>query len=230
MSKIARIFALVFLLLMSGQQLPAGHNPVIAAAHKTTHAIRMETFLDAQVCSATAVGPHAILTATHCEMPTEVVEIDGQEEEIQGYARDGRDHTILLVSATFTDWADFSTEPVQSGDDVFMFGNPGGHIDFFRKGVVAKAPLDTTGISRLELAFIGPEAVMTVYDFNSWFGDSGAAIFDMDGKIVGVVSVMGTLGEHEGIPQHQFMIGGFTLRFSQSILDGAKHYAPKPPA
>jgi hypothetical protein len=213
---------------MSGQQLPAGHNPVIVAAHKTTHQIRMETFLDGQVCSATAVGPHALLTATHCEMPTEVIEIDGHEEEVQGYVRDGRDHTIFLVSATFTDWADFSTDPVQAGDDVFMFGNPGGHIDFFRKGVVVKPAPDTSGMSRLEQAFMGPDAIMSVYDFNSWFGDSGAAIFNTDGKIVGVVSIMGTLDEHEGIPEHQFMVGGFTLHFSQSVLDEAKIYAPKP--
>jgi hypothetical protein len=195
---------------------PTPHNPAIEHAHLITYEIEFHTKLINEKCSATAIGPHALLTASHCEGPTEDILIDFMPHKVLGIARDENEHTVFFVDDKFYAWAKVSTEAMQLGDDVFLFGNPGDMLDVLRKGYVSKMSADMDD-DKAEFAL----------DFNGWPGDSGAGIFNAKGELVGVVS-MGHL--HESEPDHTQwpalkMMGGFPLRFTAE--DYAEYSAEK---
>lgn len=152
--------------------------------HGYTHVIYQHTLLDGSKCSATAIGPHALLTASHCEQATSKITIDDNDEpsKILNVIRDEQDHTIYIVGDTFKEYAVISVVPPVVGDDVFMFGNPGKKTNIFRKGYVVY----TRGVS-VSLFSVTPAFV--AYDLNGFEGDSGAGIFNDSGELVGVVSV-----------------------------------------
>jgi hypothetical protein len=207
-------------------QAPAGN--IYATAHRTTHQIFEATIVEStRACSATAIAPHALLTASHCELPTSAIAVDGSNNimEVQGVIRDGYDHTIYLVSGTFTNYAEFSSARITVGDDVFLFGNPGDLSDILRKGYVAKPPLEN--VNALQRMFLGPLADQITYDFNGFFGDSGAAIFNQRGEITGVVSQILSQSNPEarGAVSQNLMLG-YTLHFSANQLKQAEQYVP----
>lgn len=157
----------------------------VKKAHATTHSIEMATIIEHAGCSATAVGHHALLTDTHCELGTDTVTIDGQEAQITGRIRDGLDHTILLVDAEFEQYAEISDRELEQGDSVFIFGNPGNLSDIMRYGIFSGIKQPT-----LRDVFTGaPLVQMLLFDLNDYHGDSGAAIFDaISGKITSTVT------------------------------------------
>jgi hypothetical protein len=223
---------LIFVAFIGSIGVTNGQTPVrnvYTTAHRTTHAIMEETIVEpTRSCSATAIAPHAILTASHCEMPTSVVAVDGGDGlmEIQGTIRDGFDHTIYEVSGTFKNYAEFSSARVSVGDDIFLFGNPGELNDILRKGYVAKAPLENIG--DFQRFMLGPIADQVTYDFNGYFGDSGAAIFNSNGEITGVVSQILSQSEpssHGGAVSQNFMLG-YTLHFTADQLKQAEQFVP----
>jgi len=89
-------------------------------------------------CSGTKVGPHTILTATHCFASGQaLVGIDDQPVTQTGTRMDdGSDHTLATVSATFPTWARFGASPV-AGDAVHIWGSPGGLHHMLRVGTVS---------------------------------------------------------------------------------------------
>lgn len=149
--------------------LGAKQQSVYAKAEKSTHYLEVNDELH---CSATSVSEYAILTAAHCFPTDEAItfKIDGREAKARKFARDGRDHVLILVDIAFQNKGQFSKTRLAKGDEVFYFGNPS-IKQLFRAGHVA-------GFNGLEI----------VLDINGWHGDSGAAIFDDQGKIVTVVS------------------------------------------
>lgn len=123
------------------------------------------TFADG-TCSATAIAPHAILTATHCfnngeapQSPTVVRRLD-----------DGNDHTLLIVADDLGASARFAEMP-KPGTIVHILGNPGDLRALYAEGTVAGT---YNGNALLNLPI--------------FYGDSGAAVFDGNGRIVGMVS------------------------------------------
>lgn len=219
----------------------AAHNPAIDAAHRTTHVVTASPLVGpGSKCSGTAVGPHALLIASHCEEPVSTIDIDGTSAHIFGFTRDYRDHTIYFVSAEFTSWAEFADNSGAVGDDIFIFGNPGDNTDILRKGYVAHLPSGETQLAPVDF-FMNPFAIAArlvrsnpqyiTYDFNGWMGDSGAAIFNEQGKIVGVVSV-GIINEppegHENWSPLK-LIGGYSITFPPEILKQVREFTPKKP-
>jgi hypothetical protein len=206
-----------------------GTTNVYATAHRTTHQIAEATIVsEPRSCSATAIAPHALLTASHCELPTNAIAVDGGNNimEIQGVIRDGYDHTIYEVSGTFKNYAEFSSARQLVGDDIFLFGNPGELSDILRKGYVAKSPVDNA--STLQRLFMGPAADQITYDFNGFFGDSGAAIFNLQGEITGVVSQILTQvnPEQPGRVVSQNLMLGYALHFTVDQLQQAEKFVP----
>jgi hypothetical protein len=195
---------------------------IVQTAHRTTHHLTMSTIVKRNGgCSGTAIAPHALLTASHCEAPNDLLEIDGKVAEIQGLSRDNFDHTILLVTTTFVNYADLASAPPKVGDDIFLFGNPGSLEDMYRRGYVSKeAPVK---LDFLAVMFGKPSDLGTYYDFNGFFGDSGAGIFGTDGKIVGVVSEV--LDQSVEDVSQKFMVG-FPLHFTADQLKQAAEFAP----
>jgi len=147
---------------------------VVQTAHLTTHSTSSTTKFGTDSCSATAIGPHALLTASHCEAPTSVITVDDTEFTIMSIVRDGADHTIYTLSGdAFKDYATISTDELAVSDDVFIFGNPGDMEDILRKGYVCA---------------VGSASYLI--DLNGFYGDSGSGLFNTKGKIVGVLSAL----------------------------------------
>lgn len=187
-------------------------------AHATTHTINTRPVLGGGTCSATAVGPHTLMTASHCEAPSSFINIDGQRHLILDVARDENEHSFLAVDQTFSSWAVLSKDAPKVGDEVFIFGNPAGLRDVMRKGYLAKAPEE---VSFFEA--VAGKHPLALYDFNGWMGDSGAAIFNSKGEVVDVVSVghlQAPPDGHEAWPAFK-LIGAFLLACDQSDVDEA---------
>lgn len=230
-----RKYLLVLLLLLSSFAI-AGDS-VLERAHRTTHQIVVHSMLGAGGnCSATAVmGPHALMTASHCTGVSPKLEVDGKSYPIVGILSDGLDHSIyILKGIEFKDYADIDLRNAQAqGDDIFLFGNPGGFSDLLRKGYVTgfiNADTDdqddklTKILNILEKKDQGkpkpaPHHQITFYDFNGFFGDSGSAIFDKNGKVIAVTSFIE--GTSNG-PYSIKMMGSFELKFTQEQLDQAR--------
>lgn len=172
MKRIAAFLLLVFLVAGCATQL---------SAVQRAHQVALRLTMDDGSCSGTAIGPHAILSATHCFVGAQSLAINGEPVVVTGAISDGRDHTILLVDRTFTEYAQRGPQPAQA-DPVFILGNPSGLHDLFRAGRVAGTAVDHN-------------VRFTIYDLNDFFGDSGSGIFDARGRLVGVVSLVLKLEE-----------------------------------
>lgn len=166
MKRIAAFLLLVF--LVAGCATPMS---ALQRAHGATMRLDMD---GTRVCSGTAIGPHAILSATHCFIGAQTLAINGTPAAVLGATSDGHDHTILIVDHTFTEYAGRGKVSMQ-GDPVFIFGNAAGLFDMFRAGHFA-------GI------MVEGSARKLLYDLNDFPGDSGGGIFDANGRLVGVVS------------------------------------------
>lgn len=219
MKRILSLLVLVALLVFPSS-LPA-HNDAVVKAHKTTHLIELSTIFEDTHCSATAIGPHALLTASHCEMPTNDIAIDSDDAKIIKLVRDDQDHTIYFVDATFKDYSIVSIAKPEVGDHVFIFGNPGQLNDIYREGyLTGMRPL-----SAFAALFGQVSPTIYLYDMNAWHGDSGAAIFNEQGEITGVVSII-TSQSNKDEPGANGMklTAGLSLAFTDKQLEDAKSF------
>ncbi len=183
MSLIVRMSAmLVFVLMLSTAchaQFP--FNRIDAAT------FRIETGL--LHCSATAVGPHTLLTADHCVVNDglRVLDIDGKAVEVESIVADGRDHVLLRVKTRLDSWVLIRRAPLSVGEPVSFYGNPGNMRGMLRQGYFS-------GSQDLILAHPDtnkpwPQAGMQLFIMPSGGGDSGSGIFDANGLLVAVLSL-----------------------------------------
>ena len=71
-------------------------------AHKAMHVMAQFAGEDGDLCTAEAIGPHTILTATHCMLTNpDSVKIDGAPVQITQRINDGNDHTILTFTNVY---------------------------------------------------------------------------------------------------------------------------------
>jgi hypothetical protein len=181
-----KIFAMTLLALLLFIATGCAQTTTYEIARKANLEIAQSTIAESGHCSATAIGPHAILTATHCELPTDELHIRGfaAPVSILGRVRDKFDHSILYVDATFTDYVTVSSnDTLPIGTDVFVWGSPSNWFQILRKGYVAGIDHDDNPLFQTRPDFI-------LFDFQAYPGDSGAAIFNDAGQIVAVVSMV----------------------------------------
>lgn len=160
-------------------------------APEETLRIEPETIKGVGVCSATAIGKKTLLTASHC-VPEVLVNLKVSNHYFvldtipSKVIHDGRDNAIIIFDYDiFKKYAkvDFSSNPLNQGDQVSIFGNGSRLFLMYRQGYVAgQIP--------------GPGYDFQMYDLNGYFGDSGSCIFHND-VCVGVVS--GVVGETDQI-------------------------------
>lgn len=224
------LLSLIFLFPLTGAARSVDQH--YAKQHRAMHWIVTEDDHDAYGCTATAIGPHALVTAEHCDM--KAVDEDGTPQDgspilffvdplgkpdyltaktpykIQAKAFDGRDHMILFVSGpAFKDIVPWTTMEPSQGETVAWFGNPAGIRDMFREGYVM-------GVQSAPVPFHMKEQPLFLVAAGAVPGDSGSLVFDeKTGKIVGIV----TYGVNDG----QFM-GMFALRFDASQILAAQLY------
>ena len=142
-------------------------------------------------CSASALGPHALLTAQHCDSGETSLRVDNDlaDRKIVGRITDGEDHIIFLVDGTkFKDTMAADYDPSSYalptvGDKVFLFGDGGGFWPpQYRTGYY-------TGSVNTEEKDLAPtDPVMMLFDMNIIPGDSGSAVYGPNGELVTVVT------------------------------------------
>lgn len=186
----------------------------VQIAHRATYRIEQRTINTGGSCSATAIGPHALLTANHCEVASDTVQVSGTE--VRGMAtidkrlRDGLDHTIYLLSGiTFPHYLDVDqSNSMEPGQRVYLFGNPGEWRDIYREGYAAgiKPP-----------AFLSLNPPMMMFDFPGFYGDSGSGIIDKDtNKIIAVLSEFAWQERDVQVAPLVFM-ASYPLHFKQAV-------------
>jgi len=184
---VAVVVLCAMMLTTMGIRLPDAHGNPLTLARQTEHLL---TFRGG-TCSATAVGPHTLLSASHCFANDTLVSIDGKPTRVLWIAQDGHDHTLVGQTIAFVHYVHHYAVGVQ-GEPVFVLGNPANDRDVYRKGYVSGPSKE------------GGQPVI-LYELPIFFGDSGAAIFDSDGRIVGVVAGL-----------HVMTAEGLTLTFGVS--------------
>lgn len=198
-------------------------SPVIDKAHKASYQIGQVVVSGGGRCSATAIGPHALLTAAHCEAPTDYLYIRGVEANpvlIVGRIRDEQDHTIyLLKGVTFAVYADvLLTDPLEISEDVFTFGNPGDWQDIYQRGYVAGIKVDHS----IQAAMGDSDPDEIFLDFQAFPGQSGAGVFNTDGKLVAVVAATDMQVKHDDAIA---FAAAYRLSFTQAELDKARAFS-----
>lgn len=184
-------------------------------AKPATHVISTAGFTEESNCSATAIGRHALLTASHCEAPSDIVSIDG----VPGYKiaeilRDANDHSILLLAgATFDAFVPLGSRELKSGEQVFIWGNPSVSGAVYIKQL-HKGTYRATHVFKARL--------VDVLDFQSFPGDSGSGVFSATGELLGVVSFIGSIP----LPSGEIIAatGAVRLAFSKAQLDKAASF------
>jgi hypothetical protein len=194
-------------------------NDVVQRARATTYNMHSTDDLgDTTHCGATAIGPHALLSASHCEDPVSLIGVTGDDAAtIYGTVRDGHDHTIFLLSTSFPAWATVSEKPLDIAERVFMFGSPGDLSNVYREGYVSGK---STGFT--------PAGDATLFDMNGYSGDSGSGIFNQTGQVVGVLSVA-LVESHQSSSNKEWtfkMMGAFSLAFTDAQLFQATGWKP----
>ena len=202
------LLPLILAVSMVSQMFPTGMPKQVM---NTTHRIEMrvttsdedgKTIVIGDVCSATSIGKHSLLTATHCDMGAASLRVDGVDTDITARINDGNDHTIYTVKMTLNKVAGFSQTTLNVGDEVWLRGNPDGFNQLVRYGHYSGN-------------IVEEGKTYEMFDIDGGHGDSGSAIFNKSGKIVAVTSI--------GFSDGSFgMLGTFELKFTPAQLANVK--------
>jgi len=193
---------------------------VVTAAQNSVYHTHQETVVGGSMCSATAIGPHTLLTASHCEQASNKLDIEGIEgpATIVKIIRDDNDHTIYYLSGV--QFPTYSTvdlaHELAVGEDVFQFGFPGKWAKLYRRGYYMGNP-EHGDASKIE-------PVISLFDFSVWHGDSGSGVFDSEGNLIAVVSLI-EVQSHDGEDTAGIKATGcLHILFTQSDIDQARAF------
>ena len=196
------------------------HSPVdphLAATHRIEFAFvdPDDGAIHKAACTASAIGPHALLTATHCDLGEGALIVDDQLAGlvIVGRIADGEDHTIFLVDGpAFKDTMDqfYADRMSKVGDLVFFYGDPAGMWPpQYRQGYCTGQQILDKGEVRDGM----PKGTVYLFAFPTVGGDSGSALYDeKTGKLVSLITY--------GIEDGKFA-GAYPLAFTPAQIDQA---------
>jgi hypothetical protein len=182
------------LLLLAAGLLIAGiakHKPAyrpqplkpITMQQRAEHRIKINN----SECTATAVGPHALLTAVHCNEDSKVdliIDMSMTKFHILAKTLDGRDHVIYIIDGpelhNIIKLAP-GTHPARPFEHVYIYGCGDGIFPPIRKeGVKTYVVQDLSEIDQSE--------GVNFYTIPVIPGDSGSAIYGEDGRVVSVMT------------------------------------------
>ena len=199
--------------------VPSSLKALKEEQHKATLEIMMandEKHLGAG-CSATAIAPHVLLTAQHCNIEGGLLYLNQNErpfangQTVTEKYFDDNDHMLLVVpSVEFKHYVTYDASKVRKikqGEHLYFWGNPALMMNQYR-----------------EVYATGVVPVKEATEVNAWGpfemlsgpvvgGDSGSAIFSTeDGQLVGIT----TWGLQYGM-----FLGSYPLLFTQEQIDQA---------
>ena len=156
-------------------------------------------------CSGTVIGPHALLTAAHCAEVGTFTQLTLDRStapyHLLATTYDGRDHVIVFVDGpAFTDIAPYRVRAPKVGEPAFVEGFGGVIYPAVEKRGKIETFYDPSEIDARQKLFYFSNLVIR--------GDSGAAVYGLDGDILGVVTWR--LDETTG--------AGYELNFSPDII------------
>jgi len=187
--------------------------------HKTRSASVVLTYTgeSSASCGGTAIGPHAVLAAFHCQDDGhELVKVDNWPVRVRLRMLDDQDHAIYLVDGPrFSRWAEVTIRPLRYGETVHSWGSPDMFYFLFRDGTYAGEHV----VSEWSDAFY-PAARLQLFNYQSGPGDSGAGIFDSRGRVVAVESAF----YHRG---GLALVIAFPLGFTPWQLETARNFEPR---
>lgn len=209
-----RLLSFLALFLLVAGAVSARNEKIPTPQARSSH---MLTFLDKgqrdSICTGTAIGPHAILTAEHCNPhdQDEAVEIDFSPNKyrILAACHDGRDHVIYLLDGpAFLDIdAAISRTPV-AGEKTYFYGFGRQKYPAVRKNGRVVNSYDPSEVDR--------SSGLHYFTNNAIPGDSGSAIYGSDGAILGLVTW--------SLDRSDSSMGGYELAFSQADIAVAKSF------
>jgi len=170
-------------------------------------------------CSATAVAPHVILTAEHCNVENGLLYLNQNSRpftmglEVKEKYFDKNDHMLLVVPGVkFKHFVDYDASKVRTaiqGEHIYFYGNPDLMMDQYREGY-ASGTMNFKN-SEEEVNAAGP---FTLFAVSLVPGDSGSAVFsETDGQLIGITTW--------GIADGKFL-GSYPLQFTQAQIDQAE--------
>jgi hypothetical protein len=232
MRRILALLLSVGMALCSFIGLPTGYAK--SQRHKAAHIILMTAGDRKAGCSATAVGPHTLLTAEHCYVGQntllgmtlgqdvwgpEKLYIDSTVDEVRAGTAvqhvikriilDHQDHMLLDFGSDthFTTFIPMKfREPVQ-GEHYYLFGNPALIVDQYREGYVTGKDNMSPDEEGLEYFISHPCYLLSGPVVG---GDSGSSIYALDGTLIGIT----TYGLEDGA-----FIGSYPIRFTASQIN-----------
>jgi len=218
--------ALIILAGVAFGQIQASAQQAVEKAHNASYHIVQSTLAGNSVCSATAIGPQALLTATHCELPSDDLGLAGQEVQtdvvIVDRVRDSLDHTIYFIKgATFPVYVDVIQQKPGLAEEVFSFGNPGDLDDIYSKGYVAGIKYDHS----LAASFGHADPPEILFNLLVYEGNSGSGVFNMGGDLIAVESVC-EIQKKDGLSTS--FAGAHPLYFKKAELARAKTFTTPP--
>lgn len=213
------VFALT-LLFVSCTRAPQPKPFDVSPERKATH---MVTYYEdghrAALCTATAIGPHALMTAHHCnkdaEFDTMRIDLMIKDYHIQDIMTDDRDHDIYLTDATFTNFVPYKVRDAKMGEHVRIYGDGEGDYPS-HKTDGTRVPID-------DPSDLDQDAGIVKFSNSVISGDSGSAVWADDGSIVAVTTYLWDdkeTGEKATID--------FTPAFTKDQIDRAVHFTPDP--
>jgi hypothetical protein len=170
-------------------------------------------------CSATAVAPHVILTAEHCNVENGLLYLNQNSKpftmglEVKEKYFDKNDHMLLVVpGAEFKHFVNYDASKVRKslqGEHIYFYGNPDLMMDQYREGYASG--FMNFKDSEEDVNAAGPFMMFAV---SLAPGDSGSAVFsEVDGQLIGVTTW--------GIADGKFL-GSYPLQFTQAQIDQAE--------
>lgn len=174
-------------------------------------------------CTSTAVGPHALLTAEHCnprmEQKTLRIDLSTRKYHILAYAADNRDHIILLLDGpAFLNYSKITTAAPVLGEKVTFYGFGGKDFpSHIRSGSVISC--GTFDISDVDAA----QGVVCM-KLKAIPGDSGSAIYNSLNQIVALTTYA---FDDDDDGNNEEICLGFQLDFPVSTIEQAYTFTPK---
>jgi len=214
----------VYQIVTSEPNLEKHINPPVASMTLEQKASHMISYLDddgkeTALCTGTAIGPHAILTAAHCndgahgDINTQIkIDYSDHHYKIIAVNNDDRDHEIYLLSgpAFKNIVTPIETAPV-AGDTVHFYG--------FGEGVYPSSIRIGRVYVKEDPSDVDADVQFFIYDLPAYHGDSGSAVYNNKNEIVGLISYsLDWYGDSKE--------GSYALNFDAKDLEIAEHFDP----